>query len=203
MRATPPHPQRVFMQQRRKSSAGTPLVRSTSTPNAGAPLTISGRTAWDATVASRRGQPRARAGPNRASRPGGPVALLGDTRSDCLGGGSPSQRRGVRERAARQACPEATVSTLGQPPTRPRRFAQRVSAALLHHTRSARRYPGPRPSCRQPVERPPNRAPTTGTGTDRTRRALRRLELTPVPRSLGRSAQCRRRRRLPVGGGSM
>ena len=131
------------------------------------------------------------------------VALLGDTRSDCLGGGSPSQRRGVRERAARQACPEATVSTLGQPPTRPRRFAQRVSAALLHHPRSAHRYPGPRPSCRQPVERPPNRAPTTGTGTDRTRRALRRLELTPVPRSLGRSAQCRRRRRLSVGGGSM
>ena len=119
-----------------KSSAGTPLVRSTSTPNAGAPLTISGRTAWDATVASRRGQPRARAGPNRASRPRGPVALLEDTRSDCLGGGSPSQRRGVRERAARQACPEATVSTLGQQPTRPRRFAQRVSAALLHHTGS-------------------------------------------------------------------
>ena len=83
-----------------------------------------------------RRQPRARAGPNRASRPGGPVALLGDTRSDCLGGGSPSQRRGVRERAARQACPEATVSTRGQQPTRPRRFAQRVSAALLHHTAS-------------------------------------------------------------------
>ena len=108
-------------------------------------MTISGRTAWDATVASRRGQPRARAGPNRASRPGGPVALLGDTRSDCLGGGSPSQRRGVRERAARQACPEATVSTLGQPPTRPRRFAQRVSAALLHHTGSRRAESRPEP----------------------------------------------------------
>ena len=36
--------------------------------------------------ASRRGQPRARAGPDRASRPGGPVALLGDTQADLLGG---------------------------------------------------------------------------------------------------------------------
>ena len=61
-----------------------------------------------------------------SSASGGLVAL----------GGSPSQRRGVRERAARQACPEATVSTLGQQPTRSRRFAQRVSATLLHHTAS-------------------------------------------------------------------
>ena len=33
------------------------------------------------------------AGPDRASRPGGPDALLGDMQSDRLGGGSPSQRQ--------------------------------------------------------------------------------------------------------------
>ena len=43
--------------------------------------------------AGRRGRTRTRAGPDRASRPGGPDALLGDMQSDRLGGGSPSQRR--------------------------------------------------------------------------------------------------------------
>ena len=43
--------------------------------------------------AGRRGRTRPRAGPDRASKPRGPDALLGDTQSDRLGGGSPNQRR--------------------------------------------------------------------------------------------------------------
>ena len=43
--------------------------------------------------AGRRGPTRTRAGPDQASRPGGPDALLGDMQPDRLGGGSLSQRR--------------------------------------------------------------------------------------------------------------
>ena len=43
--------------------------------------------------AGRRRRTRAHPGPDRASKPRGPDALLGDTQSDRLGGGSPNQRR--------------------------------------------------------------------------------------------------------------
>ena len=90
MRATPPHPLRVFMQQR-------PLPRC---PGTGSQSRAGGRRGPDTARlcaadrvqahsdepasdrgtrgdgAGRRGQPRARAGPDRASRPGGPEAPL-------------------------------------------------------------------------------------------------------------------------------